>query len=306
MRFFWNKPKNASNDTFTVTVTVSNKQVTKSDFVAIDFETAQGPRWSVCQVGLVIVENGEIKQSFCHLIQPPDNKYSPVNINIHKITPDKTEHAPHFPEVWKKIKPLIENKLIVAHSIDFDIDCLRQTLNYYEMEVPEYDTDCTFRRSGMKLDEACAAYNIELTNHHDAECDAKACACLYISQLNGVEPDYSRKVTSQRKKPFDFTGHDRIKGDLLKPDLENADSSNPFYGKKVVFTGELEGIGRNQAAICVKDMGADIDTQITKKTNFVVVGEDPGYAKMAKISKYNDEGSNIKIIYEPEFLKMIN
>jgi len=29
-------------------------------FTAIDFETAQGKRWSVCQVGIVRVENGQV------------------------------------------------------------------------------------------------------------------------------------------------------------------------------------------------------------------------------------------------------
>lgn len=33
------------------------------NFTAIDFETAQGARWSICQVGIVRVENDEITES---------------------------------------------------------------------------------------------------------------------------------------------------------------------------------------------------------------------------------------------------
>ena len=40
------------------------------DFAAIDFETANNERSSVCSVGLVIVRNGEIVDSFYSLIQP--------------------------------------------------------------------------------------------------------------------------------------------------------------------------------------------------------------------------------------------
>ena len=40
------------------------------DFVAIDFETANGRRSSVCSVGIVIVRGGEIVDKFYSLIQP--------------------------------------------------------------------------------------------------------------------------------------------------------------------------------------------------------------------------------------------
>ena len=40
------------------------------DFVAIDFETANGSRSSVCSVGVVIVRDGEIVDKFYSLIRP--------------------------------------------------------------------------------------------------------------------------------------------------------------------------------------------------------------------------------------------
>lgn len=45
------------------------------DFVAIDFETANGRRSSVCSVGIVIVRGGEIVDKFYSLIQPAPNYY---------------------------------------------------------------------------------------------------------------------------------------------------------------------------------------------------------------------------------------
>lgn len=46
------------------------------DFVAIDFETANGLRSSVCSVGIVIVQGGEMVDSFYSLIKPMPNYYS--------------------------------------------------------------------------------------------------------------------------------------------------------------------------------------------------------------------------------------
>lgn len=38
-------------------------------FTAIDFETAQGSRWSICQVGLVRIENGIVTKEINLLVQ---------------------------------------------------------------------------------------------------------------------------------------------------------------------------------------------------------------------------------------------
>ena len=46
------------------------------DFAAIDFETANYERSSVCSVGVVIVRNGELVDSFYSLIQPEPNYYN--------------------------------------------------------------------------------------------------------------------------------------------------------------------------------------------------------------------------------------
>ena len=46
------------------------------DFAAIDFETANNDRSSVCSVGVVIVRDGEIVDSFYSLIQPEPNYYN--------------------------------------------------------------------------------------------------------------------------------------------------------------------------------------------------------------------------------------
>lgn len=282
------------------------KIIENTSFVALDVETAQGARWSICQIGLAIVENGVVNDSVSFLVQPPENKYQKGNINIHGITPEITKDKPLFPQIWKKVLPIIDNKLIVAHNTDFDIDCLRKTLSYYDLEIPKFNTDCTFKRTGDRLDSLCEAYSIELENHHDAVSDATACAKIYIKLLKQENPDFS-KITPKKprvKTNFNFEGHERLQGDILKPDLDNANPNNPFYNKKVVFTGVLGSISRNEAAERIKKMGADINTTISKKTNFVITGQDPGSSKMNKIIKYNNEGSEIKIIYEKEFIKM--
>ena len=75
-----------------------------NSFTAIDFETAHGKRWSICQVGLVRIENGIIKEQLSLLVKPPNNFYWNNFIDIHGITPQQTANAPTFDMVWKKIE----------------------------------------------------------------------------------------------------------------------------------------------------------------------------------------------------------
>ena len=85
------------------------------DFIAIDFETATN--FNPCQIGMAIVKNGIIVQTINRLIRPPHNLYNPQTIHIHHITPDLTENAPEFPEVWNDIKHYFDDAILVAHKI---------------------------------------------------------------------------------------------------------------------------------------------------------------------------------------------
>ena len=152
-------------------------------FTAIDFETAQGYRWSICQVGLVRVENGVITKELTFLVHPPDNYYWGKFTQIHGISAADTAHAPTFEQVWPSLAPYIENELVVAHNgFGFDFPVLSETLKYYGLTTPEYQKICTYKIYKTNLAALCQQHQIPL-NHHDALSDAKACAALYLKHL---------------------------------------------------------------------------------------------------------------------------
>jgi len=153
-------------------------------FTAIDFETAHGKRYSICQVGLVRVENGLITNELSILVQPPHNFYWDWFTDIHGITPEITRNSPTFDKIWHLVEPYIKNQSVVAHNgMSFDFPVLAQTLGYYDMEVPEYEKHCTYRLFGSNLASLCHQYNIPL-NHHEALSDARACAALFLKHLS--------------------------------------------------------------------------------------------------------------------------
>ena len=157
------------------------------DFAAIDFETANYERTSVCSVGVVIVRNGEIVDSFYSLIQPEPNYYNYWCTEVHGLCHKDTDDAPVFPYVWKKIEPLIEGLPLVAHNKTFDEGCLKAVFRCYQMDYPDYQFFCTCRASrrhfgkllpNHQLHTVAEACGYHLENHHHAFADAEACAWI--------------------------------------------------------------------------------------------------------------------------------
>ena len=158
----------------------------KATFTAIDFETAQYARTSICQVGLVRFEAGVIVRELSLLVRPPNNYYREDFTQIHGITPEDTKSAPTFAGVWSKLEPYIAGQRLVAHNgPSFDFDVLRRTLIYYSLPVPVFVGVCTYQIYRAKLAALCARYAIDL-NHHDALSDARACAALYLRSLKAA------------------------------------------------------------------------------------------------------------------------
>ena len=155
-----------------------------NSFTAIDFETAHGKRWSICQIGLVRMESGVTTDRLSILIQPPGNYYWSRFTNIHGISPEQTVDAPSFDRVWPQIEPFIKGQNVVAHNgFGFDFQVLTKTLEYYGMEKPDFTGYCTYKIFKHNLARLCQQYQIPL-NHHDALSDASACAELYKIHLN--------------------------------------------------------------------------------------------------------------------------
>ena len=72
------------------------------NFIAMDFETANGKRYSACSLALTVVRNGQIADEFYTLINP-HTKFFRRNTQIHGIHERDVQNAPDFPEVWEHI-----------------------------------------------------------------------------------------------------------------------------------------------------------------------------------------------------------
>lgn len=163
-----------------------------TDFAAIDFETANEQPSSVCSVGLVIVREGLVTDTFYSLIHPEPDYYQWFCMRVHGLCQDDTEDAPVFPEVWRKAAHLIGDLPLAAHNSRFDEGCLKAVHRVYQMDYPDYvfhDTLAASRKyfgrslPNHQLQTVAAACGYDLTRHHHALADAEACAYIAMKIL---------------------------------------------------------------------------------------------------------------------------
>ena len=161
------------------------------DFVAIDFETANHNKTSICSVGVVIVRDGVVQEEFYHLIKPAPNFYASWATKCHGLTAIDTDEARIFPEVWEEIAPRIVGLPLVAHNKSFDENCLVATLEHYCMKNPRYEFHCTLAAArrlfpyleNRQLHTVSEHIGFHLDNHHHALADAQACAAIALKIL---------------------------------------------------------------------------------------------------------------------------
>ena len=157
-----------------------------TDFAAIDFETANEQRSSVCSVGIVIVRSGEVSDSYYSLIRPEPEYYSYRNTMVHGLTLEDTARSPIFPTVWQEIVPKIAGLPLIAHNKGFDESCLKAVFRTYCLDYPDYDFLCTLQAARRQLKglpnyqlQTVAGYcGYRLNRHHHALDDAEACAWI--------------------------------------------------------------------------------------------------------------------------------
>ncbi|MEY8000686.1 exonuclease domain-containing protein [Clostridium sp. Mt-5] len=265
------------------------------DFVAIDFETSNNEYSSACSIGIAAVKNNEICKKEYFLIHPPTLDFDKKNISINGITPKDVKDSPLFPEVWNNISTYFDENIIVAHNAAFDMSVLKNCLLQYKIPMPNFKYICSIPIStrlcrgkgiGKSLKERAEYFGIELGHHHNSLYDAIACAHLviecikrahrktlesfchtYISlPIKSFKDLHPKKEFAKRIKNDSLANKfNRIKISDIKPDCEYIDTSNPFYNKNVVFTGDLETLGRKEAMQKVVNLGGILKSGVSKK-----------------------------------------
>jgi len=156
------------------------------NFVAIDFETANRNRSSICAIGIAVVKNGKVIRSKHIYVRPIPDYYDAFNTRLHGIGKAHTKDERTFRQLWKELSVYFKGRTIVAHNAAFDLSVLRSVLEASRLKYPDLEYHCTYRLSkktyslpSHKLDVVSKHLRIKL-EHHNAESDAIAAAKIAI------------------------------------------------------------------------------------------------------------------------------
>lgn len=161
-------------------------------FVAIDFETLEYWRGSVCEVGVVVIENDLIVDTFYSKVCPPTMNESYHCVKTHGLHYKDVKKYPKFDEIWKKIdEEYIKGSPLIAHNVSFERSCINECGDFYNTPTnyTYYDTLALARKYinklyNYKLDTISRFIKYKLNKHHNAIEDAKACAHLFLFLKN--------------------------------------------------------------------------------------------------------------------------
>lgn len=297
-------------------------------FVALDVETATGKRSSICEIGITVVEDSEIKESKSWLIQPEGNVYWGRNIDIHGITPSETKDKPTFAEIWKEILPYMENKTVVAHNTSFDMFAIADALTKNNIPLPNLNYFCslriaqrTFSLLKYSLSPLCHSLGIPFEQSHRAESDAEACAKVLLRCLDELQVDSFEELEHKIniKRGFYNNGlHNGQKcvavGGKTKKYTNTAnpsdfDPDNYFYDKEVLFTGEMKYGNREKMRALIDNIGGHSIDSFKKSVDVLVEGvlkasnltADGKSRKQKKCEELLAKGGSVEILSEDEF-----
>jgi DNA ligase (NAD+) len=120
-----------------------------------------------------------------------------------------------------------------------------------------------------------------------------------LMEVEGIGPEVAASVHQFFGDKKNKESIERLKKAGVKVIEPKVKEKGKLIGKTFVFTGALKSFGRDEARNIVESMGGMTASSVSKKVDFVVVGEDPG----SKFDKAKELG--IKTLTEEEFKKMI-
>ena len=170
-------------------------------YIVFDVETPNRYNNRMSAIGISVVENGTIKRSYFSYVDP-EQPFDWFNTQLTGIDAKTVAGAPTFPELWKKLEPVLSSGVLVAHNASFDMGVLKKCLNDYNIPWKSTASYCCTVQMGKrilpgmshKLNTLCDYYGISL-DHHKADSDSRAAAKILIRYMEtGAEiTDYVKQ-----------------------------------------------------------------------------------------------------------------
>lgn len=291
-----------------------------NDFTVVDLETTglDSTFDEIIEVGAIRVRNGNVTDTFNSLIKP-EEEIDEFITEITGITNEMVADAPSISKVLPNFLSFVGDDIIVGHNVSFDVNFLYDI--YFKLSEKYFSNSYTdtLRLSRRllpelkhhRLKDLIKYFGIDVKKQHRSLNDCQSTLECYnklkllaIDKYDSLDNFYAENK-SKRKK-LDLS--------QVKTTVIEFNEDNPFFEKVCVFTGVLEKMKRSDAAQLVVDLGGICGNSVTKKTNYLILGNndycptirDGKSTKQKKAEELKLKGNDIEIISENTFYDMLN
>jgi DNA polymerase-3 subunit epsilon len=284
------------------------------NYVVVDLETTGlDPNYDhIIEVAAVRVEGGVVVDRFQSLVNPKF-QIDDFITELTGITNDMLSTAPLLPDIFPQFIQFIGNSVVVAHNANFDAnfiydDCVHILKSGFQNDF--IDTMRVSRRlfkeySSHTLTALVERFGIGNSVEHRALSDAMATYECY---------EYMKKYAADNSIDFSSLYPKDLSAKDIKVTTSDFDESTAVFGKLFVFTGALDKMLRREAMQRVVDMGGLCADNVTKKTSYLVLGnndycatiKDGKSTKQKKADQLKLSGIDIETISENVFYDMLD
>jgi len=226
-----------------------SKKKKNIEYAIVDIETtggnASGSR--ITEIAILIHNGEEIIDRFETLVNPQKEIPLPI-FALTGINNEMVANAPAFGDIAEQVYSLLENRIFVAHNVNFDYSFVKQQL---DMEGYKFSASklCTVRMSrkirpgfhSYSLGNLCRNLEIPIENRHRAGGDAEATTILFSKLLEWDEQGIISEMLKRNSK------EQQLPPNLPKSDFENLPSCTGVYyfrdkAGKVIYVGKAINI----------------------------------------------------------------
>lgn len=229
--------------------------------------------------------------------------------------------APLLEEILPKYIDFIKDDILLGHNVHFDInflyDVMLDKLDYKFsndlVDLLRLSKKIYPNFKNHKLETVATNLGVDTTNKHRSLRDCEITLESFIKLAEYIQANeidlkqlFAREYrTGKSSKSLDLTS--------IESDNDTFDEDHLLYNMNCVFTGKLERMERKDAAQLVVDLGGKCLNNITKKTNFLILGnfdynatvKDGKSSKLKKAEKLILEGQDLQILSEDVFYDLI-
>jgi len=261
-------------------------------FAVVDVETTGGDpkRASITEIGIVLVENGEVTATYQSLVKPLEH-IPPTIQTLTGITNEMVADAPEFETIADEVEALLNGAVFVAHHVLFDYRFVKEAFKRAGKTFTANKRLCTARYARKRypnlgkysLAKLCTSFGVVNEQPHRALADAEATAHLLIHFLANDHANVYETFFKQRSASLNLPHW--LSNERLQT-LPECPGIYRFYDKrgKLIYIGKAKNIKKrvrshfsgdaNRVGTALVQMSHTMDVELTGSELMASLHED--------------------------------